>query len=51
MEKEKTKEREIEPLKKIKDSFPKILLTTNELEVQTTEEGIQIVSLTDWLLQ
>ncbi len=51
MEKDTTKDREIESLNKIKDSFPKILLTTNELEVQTTKEGIQIISLTDWLLQ
>ena len=48
---EKAKDREIEPLKKIKDSFTKILLTTNEMEVQTTSTGIQITSLTDWLLQ
>jgi hypothetical protein len=48
---EKTKNREITPLEKIKDSFPKIILTTNEIEVQTTGTGIQIISLTDWLLK
>ena len=47
---EKTKNREITPLEKIKDSFPKFILTTNEIEVQTTGTGIQIISLTDWLL-
>ncbi len=46
---EKTFAREIEPLLKIKDAYPKLLLArTNHAE--TDYEGIRIVDAADWLL-
>jgi predicted AAA+ superfamily ATPase len=41
----------LEALRDIGDSYPKVILTTNILQTGTTEDGIKIVSLTDWLLK
>ncbi len=43
--------REIENLLAIKDSFPKIVITLDELASGTTERGVKIVHLRDWLLE
>lgn len=48
---EKTRERELAPLKATKDHFEKIVLTTDVLFTGTTEDGIRIINLIDWLLQ
>lgn len=48
---EKTRERELAPLKAAKDHFEKIVLTTDVLFTGTTEDGIRIINLIDWLLQ
>lgn len=44
-----TLERELLPLKKIKDNFPKYLITLNET-ADKTYEGIKQINIIDWLL-
>lgn len=48
---EKTRERELAPLQATKDHFEKIVLTTDVLFTGTTEDGIKITNLIDWLLK
>ena len=43
-----TFERELEPLKRIKDNYPKILLTMDELPMNY--DGIRQINIIDWLL-
>ena len=42
--------REIDPLMRIKDNYPKIILTRTHQEAYQ-HEGIQIVDVADWLIQ
>lgn len=51
MDTTKTYQRELSVLQQIHDSHRKIILTTDELLVGTTEDGINILSLIDWLLK
>ncbi|MDR0574698.1 MAG: hypothetical protein LBG96_11825 [Tannerella sp.] len=44
-----TMQRELRPLRQIKDSYPKYLLTTDEYE--SVEEGIKIINVAKWLLE
>lgn len=44
-------ERELAPLRKIGDSFPKTVLTLDGFRTGFTEDGIRIVGLIDWLLE
>lgn len=46
---ESTYERELAPLRAIHDSFPKIVLTLDRYRTGTTEDGIRIVNIIDWL--
>lgn len=48
---ERTRERELAPLQATKDHFEKIVLTTDVLFTGTTEDGIKIINLIDWLLE
>lgn len=43
-------DREITPLQEIKDSFPKTILTLDGWRSGTTDSGITIVKLSDWLM-
>lgn len=45
-----TYERELSPLQGIDDSWPKYVLTGDHLNVGTTQEGIEIINVVDWLL-
>ena len=45
-----TRERELAPLKSIKDNYRKIILSMDELFADSNEEGIEIQNITDWLL-
>ena len=45
-----TRERELSSLKTIKDNYPKIVLSMDEVFTNTNDEGIQIVNMVDWLL-
>jgi len=45
-----TYEREIRPLRKIKDNFPKTVLTLDRLGLGS-DDGIKIVNIIDWLLE
>lgn len=48
---EDVKKREITPLKNIKDNYEKIILTMDRLYSNTTEDGIKIKYLIDFLLE
>ena len=48
---ESTLNRELEPLKKIQDNHPKILLTLDEIGAGTNHEGIRQLNIIDWLLE
>ena len=43
-----THERELTPLRKIPDEFPKIVLTLDEVH-PTDEDGIRIINIIDYL--
>ena len=47
---ENTLKRELEPLKKIKDSYPKYLITLDEISVNTNYDGIRVLNGLEWLL-
>ena len=44
------RERELKPLRALSDSFPKMLLTLDRFGTGTTDDGIRIVNVIDWLL-
>lgn len=50
IEEESAKERELAPLKAIKDAYPKMIITRTGYPVYDIE-GIQVVDITDWLLR
>lgn len=43
-------ERELAPLRAVPDSHPKTVLTLDRFRIGTTDDGIRIVNLIDWLL-
>lgn len=45
-----TRERELASLQAIRDSFEKIILTMDYIHTGTTEDGIKVLNLIDWLL-
>lgn len=45
-----TRQRELTSLQAIRDSFEKIVLTMDYLHTGTTEDGIKVIHLIDWLL-
>ena len=47
---EKTLARELEPLRRIPDHYPKILLTLDEIGAGVNYEGIRQINLIEWLL-
>lgn len=47
---EKTLERELAPYKKVRDNYPKYLLTLDEVFREANYEGIQKLNVIDWLL-
>ena len=47
---EETKTRELKPLQKIKDNYEKIILTRDNVFVNTDDNGIKILNIVDWLL-
>ena len=47
---ERTLERELAPLQEIKDNYPKILLTLDDIGNGANYEGIKQINLIDWLL-
>lgn len=50
LEDEKTFERELAPYATIADSFPKLVLTLGAYRTGTTETGVRIVNVVDWLM-
>ena len=46
----KTRERELTSLQAVRDNFEKIILTMDYLQTGTTEDGIKVINLIDWLL-
>lgn len=47
---EGTRERELAPLRRLTDAYPRVVLTADPLATGRTEEGIRIVNVEDWLL-
>ena len=45
-----TRERELRPLRALSDSFPKMVLTLDRFGTGTTDDGIHVVNIIDWLL-
>lgn len=48
---ESTLARELAPFQKIKDNYPKILLTLDDIITQQDHEGIRHCNILDWLLE
>ena len=48
---EDTLKRELEPLQKIQDNYPKYLLTLDELLAEVNYAGVQKINLLRWLLE
>lgn len=48
---ERTKERELRPLQKIRDNHPKVLLTLDVIGKNANYDGIRQYNLIDWLLE
>ena len=46
-----TRQRELASLQAIRDSFEKIILTMDYIHTGTTEDGIKVIHLIDWLLE
>lgn len=51
LELETTKNRELLSLKKVKDNFPKYIVTLDDFMLGTTPDGIQIIHLREFLLK
>lgn len=47
---ETTLKRELEPLQKIPDHYPKILLTLDDIMLNANYDGIQHINVLDWLI-
>ena len=47
---ESTFEREMKPLREIRDNYPKMVLTLDEFTVGNYE-GIKVINIIDWLLE
>jgi len=45
-----TRERELASLQAVRDNFEKIILTMDYLHTGTTEDGIKVIHIIDWLL-
>jgi hypothetical protein len=48
---ENTLKREIDPLMKIQDNYPKVLLTMDRIGAGSNYEGIRQINVLDWLLE
>ena len=46
---EHTRARELRPLKRLTDSFPRLLVTLDHYAEETTPEGIRVVHAASWL--
>lgn len=47
----RTYERELAPFELVRDSFPKMVLTTDRFRPGVTERGVRIENIVDWLLE
>ena len=47
---ETTFQREVAPFEAISDAFPKVLLVADNWRLGTTENGVRVVNIADWLL-
>lgn len=48
---EKTLQRELAPYKKVRDNYPKYILTLDEVFREANYEGIQKLNVISWLLE
>ncbi|NEG54866.1 ATP-binding protein [Bifidobacterium platyrrhinorum] len=48
---ERTRERELQPLRDLDDAFPRIVLTLDRFGGGVTSEGVRIVNVVDWLCE
>lgn len=49
MTEETTRERELAPLRRLDDAFPRLVLTLDWYSAGVTAEGVRIMNVTDWL--
>jgi predicted AAA+ superfamily ATPase len=47
---ERTRERELAPLRRLTDAYPRLVLTADSLTTGVTKEGIRIRNIEEWLL-
>lgn len=47
----KTLERELKPFSKLKDNYPRYLLTLDEFGKNSNYEGVKQINILDWLLR
>lgn len=47
---DETFSREVRPLEAVQNAFPKVVLTLDRFRTGTTDSGVQVMSLVDWLL-
>ncbi len=50
MRDEETRKRELLPLRRLTDSYPRTVITLDPYSKEVTEEGIQIIPATEWLM-
>lgn len=46
---QQARERELRPLRALRDAFPRVVITLDQFSAVVTSEGIRIVNAVDWL--
>lgn len=49
IEADDVRKREVAPLLEVRDAYPKIVLTTDQLHTGVTPEGVRIIDIVEWL--
>lgn len=49
IEADDVRKREVAPLLEVRDAYPKVVLTTDQLHTGVTPEGVRIIDIVEWL--